>query len=129
MNSHMERWFRSLKSECLDQMICFERKSLENTVREYVEYYHAERNHQGLGNELIEPVDDADPSLAGSDAESDSVACPSSTIVPLREAFCAAPKCAHSAIKVCAEREMRPISSAVRGVRHRLSAEIDFVLD
>ena len=54
----MERWFRSLKSECLARMIFFGRKSLENAVREYVEHYHAERNHQGLGNQLIEPVDD-----------------------------------------------------------------------
>ena len=56
----MERWFRSLKAECLDRMIFFGRKSLENAVREYVEHCHAERNHQGLGNELIEPVDDLD---------------------------------------------------------------------
>ena len=34
--------------------------SLENAVREYVEHYHAERNHQGLDNELIEPVNDSD---------------------------------------------------------------------
>ena len=55
LNAYMERWFRSLKTECLDRMIFFGRKSLENAVREYVEYYHAERNHQGLGNQLIEP--------------------------------------------------------------------------
>ena len=58
MNAYMERWFRSLKSECLDRMVFFGQKSLEHAVREYVEHYHAERNHQGLGNELIEPVDD-----------------------------------------------------------------------
>ena len=57
LNAYMERWFRSLKSECLDRMVFFGRKSLENAVREYVEHYHAERNHQGLDNELIEPVD------------------------------------------------------------------------
>ena len=33
-------------------------------MREYVEHYHAERNHQGIGNELIEPVNDP-----GSDAD------------------------------------------------------------
>ena len=49
----------SLKSECLDRMIFFGRKSLENAVREYVDHYHGERNHQGLGNELIERVNDA----------------------------------------------------------------------
>ena len=58
LNAYMERWFRSLKSECLDQMVFFERKSLENAVRKYVQHYHAERNRQGLDNELIEPVDD-----------------------------------------------------------------------
>ena len=59
LNTYMERWFRSLKSECLDRMISLGRKSLENAVREYVEHYHAERNHQGLGNKLIEPDQDA----------------------------------------------------------------------
>lgn len=61
LNAFMERWFRSLKSGCLDRMIFFGRKSLENAVCEYVEHYHAERNHQGLGNELIDPSDDAAP--------------------------------------------------------------------
>ena len=60
LNAFMERWFRSLKSECLDRMIFFGRKSLENAVREYVQHYHGERNHQGLGNELIEPEDDTE---------------------------------------------------------------------
>ena len=60
LNAYMERWFRSLKSECLDRMVFFGRKSLENAVREYVEHYHTERNHQGLDNELIEPVNDPD---------------------------------------------------------------------
>ena len=60
LNAYMERWFRSLKSECLDRMIFFGRKSLENAVREYVEHYHREWNHQGLSNELIEPSEGAE---------------------------------------------------------------------
>jgi putative transposase len=28
---------------------------LRELLREFVEHYHAERNHQGLGNALIEP--------------------------------------------------------------------------
>ncbi|MCP4172741.1 MAG: transposase [Fuerstiella sp.] len=60
LNAYMERWFRSLKSECLDRMIFFSQRSLENAVREYVQHYHGERNHQGLGNELIEPEDDTE---------------------------------------------------------------------
>ena len=34
---------------------------LENAVRENVEHYHAERNHQGLGNQLIEPGNEVGP--------------------------------------------------------------------
>ena len=60
LNAYMERSFRSPKTECLDRMAFFGRKSLENAVREYVQHYHTERNHQGLGNELIEPVNDSD---------------------------------------------------------------------
>jgi transposase InsO family protein len=55
LNAFMERWFRSLKSESLDRMIFFGKRSLERAVTEYVEHYHVERNHQGLENELIEP--------------------------------------------------------------------------
>ena len=59
LNAYMERWFRRLKTECLDRMVFFGRKSLENAVREYVEHYHTEQNHQGLDNELSEPSEDA----------------------------------------------------------------------
>ena len=34
LNAYMERWFRSLKCECLDRMIFFGVKSLENAVSE-----------------------------------------------------------------------------------------------
>ena len=36
-------------------MIFFGEKSLRNAVRQYLEHYHAERNHQGLENRIIEP--------------------------------------------------------------------------
>ena len=55
LNAYMERWFRSLKSACLSRIICFGRQAPENAVGEYVRHYHGDRNHQGLGNELIEP--------------------------------------------------------------------------
>jgi len=56
----MERWFRSLKSEYRDRMVFFGRKSMENAVRDFVQHFHTERNHQGLGNELIQPPVDVD---------------------------------------------------------------------
>ena len=55
LNAYMERWFRSLKSECLDRMIFFVQRSLERGVTNFVQHYHAERNHQGLSNHLIDP--------------------------------------------------------------------------
>ena len=35
-------------------MIFFGEKSLHNALKEFEAHYHAERNHQGLGNRLIE---------------------------------------------------------------------------
>ena len=37
-------------------MILFGPGSLYRAVTEYAEHYHRERNHQGLGNELIRPA-------------------------------------------------------------------------
>jgi len=36
-------------------MIFFGEKSLRNAISEYLAHHHAERNHQGLDNRLIEP--------------------------------------------------------------------------
>jgi hypothetical protein len=33
---------------------------LRRTIAEFVAHYHGERNHQGLGNELIQPLGRAD---------------------------------------------------------------------
>ena len=38
-------------------MIFFGEDSLRKAVREFVEHYHLERNHQGLGNRLIVQVE------------------------------------------------------------------------
>jgi transposase InsO family protein len=54
-NAYAERFVRSIKYECLNCMIFFGVRSLERAVQNYVEHYHQERNHQGLGNEIIFP--------------------------------------------------------------------------
>jgi putative transposase len=56
MNAYAERFVRSIKSECLDQMILLGRESLVRSIAEYAEHYHEERSHQGIGNELISGV-------------------------------------------------------------------------
>ena len=52
MNAHAERFVRSIRTECLDQMIFVGRASLEKAITEYAAHYHDERSHQGLGNEI-----------------------------------------------------------------------------
>ena len=47
-----------MKSECLERMIFFGEKSLRRALAEFEAHYHCERNHQGLGNNLIEPGDE-----------------------------------------------------------------------
>jgi putative transposase len=54
LNAHLERFMRSIKSEALEKMIYFGEHSLRTAVKSYLEHYHHERNHQGLGNQLIE---------------------------------------------------------------------------
>ena len=53
LNAHLERFMLSLKSECLNRMIFFGERSARRAVRDYLEHYHRERNHQGLDNRLI----------------------------------------------------------------------------
>ena len=53
LNAYAERFIRSIKDECLNRMIFIGEASLRRAVREFMAHYHAERNHQGLGNRLI----------------------------------------------------------------------------
>jgi putative transposase len=53
LNAYAERFVRTIKEGCLEQMIFFGEDSLRNAIREFVAHYHFERNHQGLDNQLI----------------------------------------------------------------------------
>lgn len=55
LNAHLERFLRSLKEECLERMIFFGESSLRRATSEFLAHYHGERNHQGIGNRLIDP--------------------------------------------------------------------------
>jgi transposase InsO family protein len=57
LNAYIERYMRSMKEECLDNMIFFGRGMLEHALKEWSDHYHHERNHQGLDNTLIDPMD------------------------------------------------------------------------
>ena len=55
MNPFVERFVRSIKHECLNKMLIFGESHLRYVVNEYMEHYHTERPHQGIGNNIIQP--------------------------------------------------------------------------
>lgn len=57
LNAYAERFVRSIKESCLERMIFFGENSLRHALREFVAHYHLERNHQGLENRLIVPME------------------------------------------------------------------------
>jgi transposase InsO family protein len=59
LNAYAERFVRSIKEECLNRVVVLGESHLFLIVREYIEHYHGERNHQGLDNELLERAPEA----------------------------------------------------------------------
>src|SRR5947207_3086292 len=59
LNAYAERFVRTIKESCLERMIFFGETSLRKAIAEFVAHYHLERNHQGLGNRLIVPIEAA----------------------------------------------------------------------
>jgi transposase InsO family protein len=55
LNSYAERWVRSVKGECLSKLILFGEASLRRALTNFIDHFHAERNHQGKGNVLLFP--------------------------------------------------------------------------
>ena len=47
---------RSVKTELLSKMILFGESSLRHCLENYVNHFHAERNHQGKGNVILFPA-------------------------------------------------------------------------
>ena len=58
LNAYAERFVRSIKHECRRHIVPLGERHLSAVVREFVEHYHAERNHQGLSNVIPFPARD-----------------------------------------------------------------------
>ena len=56
LNAFAERWVKSVKDECLSNLILFGETSLRRALREYIVHYHGERNHPGKDNVLLFPA-------------------------------------------------------------------------
>ena len=54
-NAHIERFHGSFKRELADRMIFVGESHLRQSIDEYLEYYHRERNHQGLAGKILDP--------------------------------------------------------------------------
>jgi putative transposase len=58
LNAYCERFIRSIKEEALGHMVMLGEPTLSYVIHQYLAHYHAERNHQGLTNQLITPDPD-----------------------------------------------------------------------
>lgn len=56
LNAFAERFVRSIKEECLNRMLFIGQASLRYAITQFMAHYHGERNHQGLGNRLLQPL-------------------------------------------------------------------------
>ena len=56
LNAFAERFVRTIKEECLSRMIFFGHASLRRAATQFLVHYHSERNHQGLRNQLLQPL-------------------------------------------------------------------------
>jgi putative transposase len=61
LNAYAERFVRSIKDECLSRLIPIGETHLRLAVEQFAEHYHLERNHQGLGNRLIDGEPETEP--------------------------------------------------------------------
>lgn len=52
LNAHVERFVRTVKEQCLSRLIITSEDMLRKALREFVEYYHHKRCHQGIGNTI-----------------------------------------------------------------------------
>ena len=55
LNAVAERFVRTIKESCLSQMVLIGEASLHRAIEQFLFHYHGERNHQGLGNNIIKP--------------------------------------------------------------------------
>jgi transposase InsO family protein len=55
-NGVAERWIRSARQECLDQLIIVNERHVWRVLRDYVAFYNERRPHQGLGQRCPVPL-------------------------------------------------------------------------
>jgi transposase InsO family protein len=51
-NAYAERWVRTVRAECLDWIMIWDRRHLERVLTTYVTHYNLARPHRGIGLEV-----------------------------------------------------------------------------
>ena len=54
-NAHIERWVGSVRRECLDRILIFNRRQLERVLTVYVRHYNEQRPHRALDLQAPDP--------------------------------------------------------------------------
>jgi putative transposase len=70
-NTHIERWVRSVRRECLDRLLILSRRQLDRVVRVYARHYNERRPHRALDPQAPDPL--PMPSTRGDPAVSAAV--------------------------------------------------------
>jgi len=60
-NAFAERWIRSVREECLDQLIMLDQRHLHYVLTEYISYYNYARPHQGIEQRTPIPLPVSNP--------------------------------------------------------------------
>ena len=55
MNSIMERFFRTVRREALDNFLLLSRGQIQGILEEYVAFYNTQRPHQGIQQQIPKP--------------------------------------------------------------------------
>jgi putative transposase len=61
-NAFAERWVRTVRTECLDWLLIWNRRHLEQVLAAYVEHYNTARPHRGINLDV--PAADSAPAPA-----------------------------------------------------------------
>jgi hypothetical protein len=55
MNSIMERFFRTVRREALDNFLLIGRDQIQRILEEYIVFYNTQRPHQGIQQQIPKP--------------------------------------------------------------------------
>jgi putative transposase len=60
-NAYAERWVRTVRTECLDWVLVWNRRHLERVLTDYVGHYNTARPHRGIDRDVPVPPADNTP--------------------------------------------------------------------